>query len=426
MQESYCFNYNEYRDNLSGSLRTIRELEYFNDVTLACEDGEVNAHKILLYTGSKFFQKILPKFKSPNPFIYLKGLKLKNLNSILDFVYYGEVSLNVKDLNEVLNVARDLKIKGFAEMFENEQMMDVDGDISKVSKELDDLLHTISEKGKEEERDTSRLTETDTEEEQVSPLVAQNEDLDIDVDTKALELMRKHLTEEGKVSWHCTKCDFQSNDKARTRRHVKGNHLRKDNPDSSAQVKTEFDEDDVKALELMERDQTAEGRVSWRCLKCEFASHDKHRTRRHVKSNHLKKSLIGLNDETFHKWQGKVELEGADLEALELMERELSEEGKVSWRCQTCQFSCSDKTRTRKHVRTNHIKRNEADESDHNLTLDVSLGKVELDEEDMAALQLMVRLKCEEEAGWVWQCTVCERRHADKTRIRKHVKSTHV
>ena len=47
-------------------------------------------------------------------------------------------------------------------------------------------------------------------------------------------------------------------------------------------------------------------------------------------------------------------------------------------------------------------------------------------EEDMAALQLMVRLKCEEEAGWVWQCTVCERRHADKTRIRKHIKKCHV
>ena len=47
-------------------------------------------------------------------------------------------------------------------------------------------------------------------------------------------------------------------------------------------------------------------------------------------------------------------------------------------------------------------------------------GYLEMDEENQAALQMMVRIK--EEGVNVWQCTVSQRQHQDKTRIRKHIK----
>ena len=111
-----------------------------------------------------------------------------------------------------------------------------------------------------------------------------------------------------------------------------------------------------------------------------------------------------------------------DMEALEMMVRDLTEEGKVSWRCSTCQFSSHDKSRTRRHVKAKHIR---SEDSEPASFLDTSVNKAEMDEEDQAALQLMVRIKTEEGVK-VWQCTVCERQHPDKTRIRKHIKNTHV
>ena len=415
MPESFSINFNNYQENLSQSFKAAREFEYFHDVTLACDDGQINAHKLLLFTGSEFFQKMLPRFKNPNPFIYLKGLKVRDLEMILDFVYYGEVRIQADDLTSVLNVAKDLEIKGFSQIYDNGPKPKSDDDTSTVSKKLDDLLSTISEAmGSRDE--ASVLSTISSETKDLEEEILQSKEENEDIDTKVLELMERTVTGESKVSWNCTKCDFHSNDKTRTRRHVRAIHVRGE----SSLVKTEFDAEDLAALELMERELTDEGRVVWKCLKCEFSCNDKCRTRKHVKSKHVKKPHLASLDDSLSKSLGKVELEVEDLEALDQMTRELGEEGKVRWSCQTCEFSSSDKTRTRRHVKARHIKRPEQD-----LSLDLSVSKVELDEEDQAALQLMARLKTEE-GGKVWQCTVCDRQHFDKTRIRKHIKKTHV
>ena len=417
MEESYNLNYNNYSENICLSFKAVREYEHFTDVILACDDGEINAHKLVLFTGSELFQKMLPRFKHPNPLIYLRGLKLKDLQSLLNFVYFGEISLQEKDLKGVLNAAKDLKIKGFTEMFATDGKFS-SGDTSSpdVSDKLDDLLNTISE-GTEGDNECSPQitdTDTDTEEAQISDKINEDE--------AVLELMVKDILEDGRVSWSCTKCSFSSRDKSRTKRHVRGIHLRR-NDSVDGLVKTELEAEDIEALELMQKDFTDDGKVSWRCLRCEFCCNDKCRTRKHVKSNHLKKAPV-VTEESHDKSLSRVELDNADLEALEMMVRELTDEGKVSWRCSVCQFSSNDKTRTRRHVRAKHIKTEEED-TDQTVFLDQSINKVELDPEDQAALQLMVRRKTEEGLK-MWQCTVCERQHQDKTRIRKHVKTTHV
>ena len=55
------------------------------------------------------------------------------------------------------------------------------------------------------------------------PLVAQPP-LDGGVDS---QLMQKGITDDGKVSWRCAVCEFSHNDKAKTRKHIKSNHLKK-------------------------------------------------------------------------------------------------------------------------------------------------------------------------------------------------------
>lgn len=421
MVQGYNLNYNNFSENICLSYKAVREQEHFTDVLLACDDGEINAHKIVLFTGSEFFQKLLPRFKHPHPLIYLKGLKVRDLESILSFVYFGEISLQEQDLKGVLNAAKDLKIKGFTDLFATEGKFS-SGDSSDVSGELDDLLNTISEETDENNDCSPQMTDIDTDTEED----AQSSDKILDNEA-VLELMMKNIMEDGRVSWSCSKCSFSSRDKSRTKRHVKGLHLHlhlRGNSDVvEGLVKTEMEAEDIEALELMQKDFTDDGKVSWRCLKCEFCCNDKCRTRKHVKSNHLKKHpVVGEDTDSHDKSVSKVELDAADMEALEMMVRELTEEGKVNWRCSTCQFSSHDKSRTRRHVKGKHIKTEDTEQASF---LDTSVNKVEMDVEDQAALQLMVRLKTEEGVK-MWQCTVCDRQHQDKTRIRKHIKNTHV
>ena len=48
-----------------------------------------------------------------------------------------------------------------------------------------------------------------------------------DMDEKALNMLKKGFDEEGKTSWICKDCGYRCNDKTRSKRHVKNNHIKK-------------------------------------------------------------------------------------------------------------------------------------------------------------------------------------------------------
>merc|ERR1711974_57499 len=47
-----------------------------------------------------------------NPFLYLKGIRLKELQAVLNFMYHGEVNVAQDSLNNFLAVAEELAVKG--------------------------------------------------------------------------------------------------------------------------------------------------------------------------------------------------------------------------------------------------------------------------------------------------------------------------
>ena len=110
--EKFCLKWEEFQKNLLGSFADLREDEDLTDVTLACDDQQVEAHKLVLSASSPFFQKIFKKNKNPHHLIYLRGLKAQELISIVEFIYYGEVSIYQEDLNIFIDIATELKLKG--------------------------------------------------------------------------------------------------------------------------------------------------------------------------------------------------------------------------------------------------------------------------------------------------------------------------
>jgi len=113
--EKFCLRWNDFESNISVAFRELREDKDFFDVTLACDDDQIQAHKVILSACSPFFRSILRKNKHEHPLLYLKGVKYTDLLAVLNFMYHGEVNVAQEELNSFLAIAEDLKVKGLTQ-----------------------------------------------------------------------------------------------------------------------------------------------------------------------------------------------------------------------------------------------------------------------------------------------------------------------
>jgi len=113
--EKFCLRWNDFESNISVAFRELRDDKDFFDVTLACDDEQMQAHKVILSACSPFFRNILRRNPHQHPLLYLRGVKYSDLQSVLNFMYHGEVNVAQEELNSFLAVAEDLKVKGLTQ-----------------------------------------------------------------------------------------------------------------------------------------------------------------------------------------------------------------------------------------------------------------------------------------------------------------------
>jgi len=113
--EKFCLRWNDFETNISSAFRELRDDKDFFDVTLACDDEQIQAHKVILSACSPFFRNVLRRNPHQNPLLYLKGVKYTDLQSVLNFMYHGEVNVAQEELNSFLAVAEDLRVKGLTQ-----------------------------------------------------------------------------------------------------------------------------------------------------------------------------------------------------------------------------------------------------------------------------------------------------------------------
>ena len=135
-----------------------------------------------------------------------------------------------------------------------------------------------------------------------------------------------------------------------------------------------------------------------------------------------------------------------------MMEKDFDKDsGRVSWICKICDFACNDKSRTRRHVKSKHLPKEDKPEvvsiMNEDITIDeepetesdtsneaISFNDTSAttsdikshvyDDDDVQALTMMT--KSMDNNKMVWTCEVCKYACNDKTRIRKHVKNVHI
>lgn len=117
MENKYVLKWEDHQKHVTSTFVIMKENENFFDVTLMCEDNyRIQAHRVMLSTGSCFFREILQGINHPNPLIYLKGLKQQELNLLVAFIYEGKVDIALEDVKEFLDTAKDLKLFGLEQI----------------------------------------------------------------------------------------------------------------------------------------------------------------------------------------------------------------------------------------------------------------------------------------------------------------------
>ena len=121
--------------SLAGS---IQEETEFCDVSLACEDQQVRAHKVVLAASSPKLRSILLNNPHPHPLIYLSGVKFPILENILKFIYSGEAVIRPDHVNSFLDVAQELQVKGLGvpKKYEGEYFESDDEDVKPNMKKV--------------------------------------------------------------------------------------------------------------------------------------------------------------------------------------------------------------------------------------------------------------------------------------------------
>ena len=85
--------------------RVLRDDEYFTDVTLATEGHSVKAHRVILSACSNYFHAILKTMRPwQHPVLVLQDVKSADLNSLMDFIYFGQVSDRTVNLFSIFHL----------------------------------------------------------------------------------------------------------------------------------------------------------------------------------------------------------------------------------------------------------------------------------------------------------------------------------
>lgn len=113
MQQQYCLRWNNHKTNLLTVFGELFRNEDFTDVTLACEGGSfIKCHKMVLAASSSYFQCLFSELPCRHPVVVLKDVRYSEIQAILEYMYKGEVSITVEEVEPLLKVAEALKVKG--------------------------------------------------------------------------------------------------------------------------------------------------------------------------------------------------------------------------------------------------------------------------------------------------------------------------
>lgn len=114
--QQFCLRWNNYQSNLTSVFDQLLQSESFVDVTLACDNHSIKAHKMVLSACSPYFQALFFDNPCQHPIIIMRDVKWPELKAAVEFMYKGEINVCQDQIGPLLRVAEMLKIRGLADV----------------------------------------------------------------------------------------------------------------------------------------------------------------------------------------------------------------------------------------------------------------------------------------------------------------------
>ena len=212
MNEKLCLKWNDFQGNVISSFGELRADRDFTDVTLACEDLQVEAHKLILSTCSPFFQRLLKRTnKQQHPLVYMRGLKARELEAVLDFIYQGETNVFQEDLEGFLLIAEELQLKG---------LVGTEEEPSTAAEDHKMNVKTLSENVNNPQNEETKHYKSDHRQfENSGALVSTVSTVPMAIDKDVARIVDEMIVKQDSF-WTCTVCQFKSMNRSHLKEHV--------------------------------------------------------------------------------------------------------------------------------------------------------------------------------------------------------------
>ena len=112
--ENYNINRKDYDSHLKELMAMMMNTNDFTDVSIMCDDDnfEFRAHKVILSSCSEALSKIISQTQGKDPLIYLRGISSWQMQCLMEFMYLGRTMVFQNNVQDFLNAAQNLKVKG--------------------------------------------------------------------------------------------------------------------------------------------------------------------------------------------------------------------------------------------------------------------------------------------------------------------------
>ena len=246
---SLSWGWENYGLNLKNGIGDLLVSRNFSDVTLISSDCRTTeAHRVILSTFSPFFEKVLQASSHAHPCLYLKGVNHEDLESVLQFIYGGEVEMAQDRLHKFIEVSQDFEIKGMANVnhyddnvsSDNNNHVVIDGEageIGDIEIEIDNGLD--DDNSMEVVKETIELqfqefNDGEDKEKEISPH-ASDESLGLGMDNleetlvqeivTTDEIIKSKMIKDKTSGYRCNDCDFTHKRSDVMKDHIEEHHV---------------------------------------------------------------------------------------------------------------------------------------------------------------------------------------------------------
>ena len=153
----FQMSYDDFYGNRSEVVQDILAKSQFLDVTIVNEEREWGAHRLILSSASPVLRRILNRGNQMQSLVYLRGTKSSTIEALLNFIYQGEAAVPVSDVNEFVNLGKELKLTGIHE--DRMKVCDTNGKFEQANMNLGTEDKPVENEGAEAEDSNRSLIE---------------------------------------------------------------------------------------------------------------------------------------------------------------------------------------------------------------------------------------------------------------------------